>query len=964
MAEEVWHSGIKCKQIPLVRYDLEGAVAAETDPVELLVIGDAPTYIDNKKGNYWADKDGRELLKSIRAAGMRNFAILPAVRCYPGDQVDHFILDKKYRNERQDERKKALDLAYEALGTEKSPGCREYVTRARATFRPKMILAMGSLASEALGLGKNIKALRSEVLIPKKGLAAATRQEGTVVTWDRAYARVSRWAADEMFMDVDEKLPNLRQTGYLSGRGDERTIEIVELNTVDLVKRFVDRCLDPNNKAIKKSDFLCFDFETDGLAFSRERNRLINVGFAFRHDEDHAYVVPFEHPETPFSPDELVEVYGHMRRLFEGVGARFHAFLAHNAQFETGIVKAFFDVWIGEKGNKPILDSLILAYLHDENRHKVGIKKPYSLETLAREYIGFRWYEDSKMKSKRDRLIDEPLKVVNQYVGYDAAVTARLTNQIMDWMTDEGSLADLIGVAERIYGPATLYTVDMQMTGQEIDIDLLRKLRAKDSSIVHRLAEIREEFNNSPKVKKALAIINEKKGKGMGGMKALFSTSGTTATTRFDLNSPEHRKALFSGVCKLKGAETSVDKKFQEQYKDREPLVALFQEYQQLSKLDSAYLSPIAEYVQKSDDGRLHPSFNLTRTTSGRLSASDPNTQQVPRGDTKDKKQIKSLYTVPEGKVMVQLDFSQAEVRWLGILSGDKNLARRYQVAKDLKVALRENPNDPDLQKKVKIDGDLHMSTALDMYKLPRDLPFTDEKTAKLKRQAAKAVCFGLIYGKHYKSLARDLGIEENEALEAVEKWMGQFPWAAEWLDEVDEQIGKTCISKSPFGRWRRLPEAAASDISVANRAKRQARNTPIQSAASDFCIYAACKLRQALREHPDPRLREGAKLINTVHDSLGAEVPADPDVLLEYMRLSSSIFTDPHLIEKDFGIVTTVPLEVDYDVGLNWGNVVGCEINREEVEAAIFNAEVLRRQPPGTLLSELKGKGLLYEEQ
>jgi DNA polymerase I-like protein with 3'-5' exonuclease and polymerase domains len=260
------------------------------------------------------------------------------------------------------------------------------------------------------------------------------------------------------------------------------------------------------------------------------------------------------------------------------------------------------------------------------------------------------------------------------------------------------------------------------------------------------------------------------------------------------------------------------------------------------------------------------------------------------------------------------------------------------------------------------------MSTAIDMYRLVAEKcidPKTGDQTdaAKLKRQAAKAVCFGLIYGKHYKSLAKDLGIDEDEALEAVNLWMGQFPWAAEWLEEVDDTIGDTCVSISPFGRWRRLPEAAAFATAVQNRAKRQARNTPIQSAASDFCIYAACRLRKALRNHPDPRIREQTKLINTVHDSLAAEVPADPETLWTYMNLGKSIFTDPRLIEKDFGIVTTVPLEVDFDVGLNWGNVEGCEVNRDDIAKVLHNAEVLRKQPVGTLLKDLEGKGLLYGE-
>ena len=1273
---EDWHSGLKCKQVAITRYDIKGTIVDPLDPVELLVIADPPTAADERNGEYWSDPLGKEILRSLKDLGMKSFAIVPAVRCYPGAQIDHFVLKKKYKNAKTEDRKTALDIAKEAVsvphGKKDKPYCATYTRRANAALRPRMTLAIGALAAQALSMSTNVRAMRSKPLHPKPGLAVAT--EGTVVTWDRAQCLISPWSKNEMFIDIDEKVPNLRRTGYASPRGDESNIEITVLDKVHEVEAFVNSCLDPTNKSIKKSDFLCFDFETAGLAYDKEKNRLLNVGFTWRHREDESTVIPFAHPETPFSPEQLAEVYRHMARLFRGKGARFFAFEAHNAQFETAMVKVFFDEWIGEVGKKPILDTMILAYLLDETRRKCGISKPYSLNTLAREFLGWRWYEETQIKSKRNRLIEEPLSVINQYVGFDSAVTARLNNQIMDWMGDEGSLADLLNVAVNIYSPAILYTIDMTLTGQTVDEELLLKLRAKDSSIVHRLAEIREAFYSSDKVKKATRLIQSKENKGAGGLSPIFKSSSSGASG-FNMNSSIHQKVLFADVCRLRGARESVDKKFQELYKDREPLVGLFQEYQQLSKLDSAYLAPLAEYVQQSPDGRVHPQFNLTNTETGRLSASNPNcydeeteiltrrgwvpfpelteedyvaqwwpdtdsidfvipddvstvdyngelisiqnqhidlvvtpnhrcpvivpkknevkeflasdypggskqflqlnatywgggdvslseaevalicaaqadgswrkdvkqgamewtfhkerktkrlkwalgqldapftnrpkgekgrriyasafnaslglvegtigkdkrfkaewvlsldrktldmfvdeinfwdgcytrnnqytsvdkkntdavqialslsriratvnervgynawtihqtnarqyswttnivptrvrstgtvycvsvpssyvvvrrggkvsicgqTQQIPRGDTRDKKQIKSLYTVPADKIMVQLDFSQAEVRWLGIMSGDENLAARYQKAADLEDALRKDPTNKELQKIIKIDGDLHMSTAIDMYGLDPSgiLDKEGERTteADLKRQAAKAVCFGLIYGKHAKSLAKDLGISDEEAYEAVDKWMAQFPWAAQMLNDIDDTIADTCIAKSPFGRWRRLPEARALDRSVQNRAKRQARNTPIQAAASDFCIFAAAELRLALRNHPDPRLREQTKLINTVHDSVAAEVPTDTEVLLEYMRIAERIFTDPNLIKKAFGVVATVPLKVDFDIGLNWGNVVGVNVDEEEVSRVIYNTEVLRAQPAGTLLKDLKGTGLL----
>ena len=951
---------IKVKQAPIMRYSVDGSILAPLDPVDLLVVADAPTYHDNKAQKYWSDKDGTRILAMIKsavaAAGLQSFAVVPAVRCYPCGEVSHFVLKKKYKGGGfKKDRVTPLEQAEAAVGK-----CRDYVVRAINTLKPKVTVAMGPIATKALEMGSTVAGLRVLPLHPKPGLALASKREGTMVTYDRSFARTSQWARRDLLRDLREKLPNLLTTGYAFPEGDRSTIDITVLDTVANVRKFVDYCF--TSPDIPLDDFLCIDFETEGLELSTETNKLLNVGLSFKSAPDSAFVIPLAHPQTPFSVDELVEVYALLKRLFQAKKARFYAFVAHNAQFETQMIKLFFDVFLGEDGNKTILDTQVIAYLMNENRRNDGIVKPYSLETLASEMLGFRWYAETAIKGKRDSLSQENIETVNEYVGIDAAVTARLIVVQMEQMEEEGSLHDLMRVAAKLYSDAIRYTSDLTMTGQGIDIDLLRKLRAPDSSIVHRLREIEDLFANAPEVRQAMRVVNQTK-QGTAAAKPMFKSSATSAQP-FSLASHDHRRALFWDVMHLMGANESVDKNWQELHKKAEPLVALYQEYQQLSKLDSSYLEPMATWLQKlqSADGRIRPRFNLINTTSGRLSASDPNSQQLPRGDTRDKKQIKAMFRAAMAKILVQLDFSQAEVRWLGIMSGDKALSAKYALAAELQEALLKDPTNKELKRRLKVDGDIHMSTALVMYKLPLDLPFTDEKAAKFARQKAKTVCFGLIYGKNYKSLAKDLKISEDEAKEAVELWMAQFPEAAAWLANIDETIEDTCIARSPFGRWRRLPEAAASDVSVANRAKRQARNTPIQSAASDFCIYAACKLRRALRKHPDPRMRS-IKLINTVHDSLTAELPAIPEVILAYATLARDIFTDAHLIEKDFGVVATVPLAVDFDIGVNWGNLSDFDFTEKSMTRALYDAEIIRRSPPGTMFDDIIDSLVLYDQ-
>jgi DNA polymerase I-like protein with 3'-5' exonuclease and polymerase domains/uracil-DNA glycosylase len=951
MRERWGDRGMKCKLAPARRYDIEGTKPDEYDQVDLLVVADAPSVEDNEKGSFWSDDSGKGLLNSIKRLGFKSFVVIPSVRCFPGGQIDHFVMTKQYKGKNGNNFKKRvtpLETAQAAVAH-----CKGYVSRAINDYNPKITLAMGPLAVTALGMKSNIPNLRVKPIHPKPGLARASRQEGTIVTYDRYMTDKSMSAFRDLKHDL-KKVKGMATTGYSTPRGDDRTITIHTLDTTKKVKKFVDWLL---TEDFLPDEMICFDFETDGLKLNTQHNRLLNVGFSRRYDEDTSYVIPLAHPQTPFSGEELAYIYKLLKKLFRSKGAKFYGWVAHSAQFETKMIKLFFDTWLGVEGGKPILDTETFTYLLDENR-KGPVAHPYRLEELAADFLGFRWYEEQGIKLRRDRLALEPIERVNEYVGMDASVTSRLLNTLIERAAEEGSDEDLLRVSTKLYSKAILYTSDLTLTGQKVNPDLLRKLRAPDSAVVHRLAQIEQEFQKAPEVQQAMKLLHKNT---YGSMPAMFKS--TTAQS-FSLTSQDHRRALFWDVLKLSGADQSVDKDFQAKHKNV-PLVALFNEYQGLSKLDSSYLKPIAEWLQSPNsmfDGRLRPSFNLINTATGRLSASDPNSQQMPRGDSDAKKQIKALFMAEIDKLIVQLDFSQAEVRWLGILSGDAALAEKYIRAEQIKEELLRDPGNVALKRALTVDGDIHMDTALRMYKLPRDLPFTDEKAAKLARQKAKTVCFGLIYGKVAKSLAADLKIPVEEAEEAIELWLAQFPQAAEWLHEVERLAEENGYVRSPFGRWRRLPEVASDDVSVVNRAKRQSRNTPIQSAASDTCIYAACKFREALMNSPNPKLRE-ARLVNTVHDSLNGEVPADHDTIREYAQLARSIFSDQNLLMEDFGIKITVPLAIDFDIGVNWGNMRDYDFSEEALNRAIFDAEVMRKQPAGTLWDHLKGKGVLYDE-
>ncbi len=1259
--QKVARGNAACALAPVVRHTLiEPSPAHPNDPIDLLIVADAPSEADGE--DFFSDEYGKMVLRAVARSGVRTFAVIPAVRCSVGD-VDYQVITKKYKggnnNGYRAPKKTPLEKAREAV-----PHCKAYVQRALVDYAPGIVLAMGSLATEALNYGPNVENLKTMPFRPKPGLKSVKKMEGTLITYDRFASHTSDNALRSLKKDL-KRISAIRRTGALSPRGDKSTIKHTVLDTVEKVKSFVDFVI--NNDWLQ-STYCLLDYETKNLDMSVETNQILNVGFAFTCDEDNAWVIPLWHPETPFTGDELEEIADHLRRLFtvQRSQTKLAGFGAHHATFEQQMTKVFFGCFIGYK-EVPMICTEVMSFLSDENRKKAGINRPYALETLCGDLLGFNWYNISGIKKKRERLADEPLAVVNEYVGVDAVMNVRLMLEIFDIWAEEACTADMWGLTRHLYSEGLEYTADLQLTGQIQNLSLLRSLRAPDSVVQQRIVELRKIFEESPEVAKAVEILSATGGKAAAtDMKRRFKS---TTKVNFNLESPLHKKVLFYDVMDLEGADESVDSAWQKR-NEHVPLVVLFTEYQKLTKLDGSYLQPIANWLQhpNSRDGRLHPTFKLTATVTGRLACADPNcyddkteiltkrgwipfpelrdddsvaqfwkeskaidftvplsvyrapykgdmvslqnqhldllvtpnhrclvysrvngaakvyeakdypsdykqpyagtfdggnlhltpaevsllcaiqadgslvrdqgavdfsfkkerkyrrllealttlgipfndktstqttgryrvylpagegvlrllsmldnkrftvplvlsfdketrdlfnkevnhwdgcitrdnqytsvdrqnidavqaslnlsgirayagvhsnvgwsiyqtnrdysmttntkkevvpyngmiycvtvpsgfvmvrrnnrsvvsgnTQNVPtRGSIVVAKQIKALTEAELGNVLVQLDFSQAEVRWLGIMANDDNLRAKYELAEELKRLLKLDPDNKELQRRAKIEGDLHRSTAIGMYKLDLSLLDTNPALVEEKRQAAKSICFGLIYGKTAASLAADLGVSVEQMEQDIDLWLNQFPQARAYLDQLEQDAAELGYVRSPFGRYRRLPAARSAVRSVANRAKRQARNTPIQSAASDCCLYAASVLRRKLQTHPDPRMRK-IRLINTVHDSVVAEVPQDKEVIQMYCELAQSIFCDPNLLVKDFNVYISVPLAVDFEVGANWANMRGYDFSDESLEEALHDAEVIRTLPAGSLYKDKALSGMWYKDK
>ncbi len=302
------------------------------------------------------------------------------------------------------------------------------------------------------------------------------------------------------------------------------------------------------------------------------------------------------------------------------------------------------------------------------------------------------------------------------------------------------------------------------------------------------------------------------------------------------------------------------------------PIGKLILEYRKLSKLKSTYTDSLYGYIE--DDGRIHSSFNQMVTSTGRISSTDPNLQNIPIRTEMGRK-IRKVFVADEGKVFIDADYSQIELRILAHLSGDETMLNAF-----------------------KNGDDIHTITASNVFHVP-----LDEVDANMRRKA-KAVNFGIIYGISAFGLTRDLDIPMNESKEYIEKYFAKYGKIKDFLDKSVADAKKKGYAETIFARKRNILELKSKNFMQRSFGERIAMNTPIQGSAADIIKIAMIEVEK--------RLLEGgyeARLILQIHDELIVEAPErEKDEVKELL-----IKTMEDCVEL------SVPLLVEAGLGNNW---------------------------------------------
>ena len=351
-----------------------------------------------------------------------------------------------------------------------------------------------------------------------------------------------------------------------------------------------------------------------------------------------------------------------------------------------------------------------------------------------------------------------------------------------------------------------------------------------------------------------------------------------TAGEEFNLNSPKQLgKILFEklGLPALRKTRTgySTDAETLEKLLPYHPVIGQILEYRQVAKLKSTYADGLLR--EADENGRIHTVFNQTVTATGRLSSSEPNLQNIPVRTELGRELRRFFVPRASGRVLVDADYSQIELRLLAAVSCDENMIEAFRSGEDI-----------------------HTITASQVFHVP-----PEEVTPELRKRA-KAVNFGIVYGIGDYSLSQDLGVSRKEAAEYIRRYFEQYPAVRLFLQNAVEQAKETGRSQTIFGRRRQIPELSSAKKTVRAFGERVAMNSPIQGAAADIIKLAMIRTEKALRE-----AGIDAQLILQVHDELILD--ADKGCAAQAAALLKEAM--------EHAVTLPVPLTVSVGIGENW---------------------------------------------
>ena len=494
----------------------------------------------------------------------------------------------------------------------------------------------------------------------------------------------------------------------------------------------------------------------------------------------------------------------------------------------------------------PIEDTMLMSYALDAGKHR------HNMDNLSETHLNHKpisFKEVAGTGKKQISFNKVPIKLATQYAAEDADVTFRLYTFFRERLDKE----KLLKIYELFEKPMVNLLSQMEIEGIKINSSFLKELSKKFDNKIKKLEKeifsiAKREFNiGSPKqlgeiLYNELKIATIKKTK-KGG----FATS---AAVLEDLAFKGHKL----------------------------PRIVL--DWRQLTKLKNTYTDALPEHLNAKTN-RVHTSFLLAATTTGRLASSEPNLQNIPI-KTEDGKEIRKAFIAERNHSLISADYNQIEMRILADIAD----------VKELKKAFKNNE-------------DVHSLTASQVFDIPLN------KIDKETRRRAKAINFGIIYGISQYGLAKQISVSNSEAAEFLKSYFKKFPEIKDYMNATINFCRKSGYVNNIFGRRCYITGINDKNYNVRNFQERAAINAPIQGSAADIMRLAMIKITSEFEKNPNYK----TKMLLQIHDELVFETPQDelekivPIIKKNMLDASSS---EHHQF--------TIPLTVDINSGNNWG--------------------------------------------
>ncbi len=506
-----------------------------------------------------------------------------------------------------------------------------------------------------------------------------------------------------------------------------------------------------------------FDTETDGT--NPVSAKLVGMSFAVKEFE--AWYVP-----VPEAMEEAVKIVSRFAGVLENKDIEK---VGQNIKFDMLVLRKY---GICVKG--PLFDTMIAHYLiNPELRHGMDYLaetylqyKPVSIESL----IGPKGKNQLTMR-------DIPVEKVAEYAAEDADVTLRLKNFFKPKL-EENAVESLFYDIEM---PLVYVLAEMEYTGVKLDVGALNQYSVV---LTEKLQALEQEIYS------------------LAGMEFNINSTKQVGEVLF-----EHLKITDEKVKKTKTGGFSTNEDTLEKLRQKHPVVEKLLDYRGIKKLLSTYVDALPKLINP-DTGKVHTSFNQTVTSTGRLSSTNPNLQNIPVRDDMGREIRKAFIADNDDCVFFSADYSQIELRVMAHISGDKNMIEAFSGG-----------------------ADIHAATAAKIYGV------SDENVTSDMRRKAKTANFGIIYGISVFGLAERLTIPRAEAKELIDGYFKTYPRVHEFMDESIRSAREKGYVETLFHRRRYLPDIHSNNAIVRGYAERNAINAPIQGSAADIIKVAMVRI-------------------------------------------------------------------------------------------------------------------------